>query len=210
MRLFTALVLAAVGQCLPGFASAETQSPGEAFYAPCATCHGDRAQGDRTQGAPRLNHLAPVYLSAQLMKFRAGQRGGEGATPRARNMAAMAQALPGEDAVDAVAGYIASFDSPAPAATLDGDPALGKGYYRQLCGACHGPAAQGNRALHSPGLAGTDDWYLASQLRAFREGTRGMHPEDRNGRQMRAMAATLPDEQAVRDIVSYIRGLAEQ
>ena len=47
----------------------------------------------------------------------------------------------------------------------DWDAEAGKRHY----GTCHGPAAEGNVALHSPRLAGTDDWYLLAQLESFRE-----------------------------------------
>jgi len=170
---------------------------------------GDRAQGDRAQGAPRLNHLTPVYIVAQLEKFRSGQRGGEGANPQARAMAAMAMSLPDEDALLDAADYIASLDSPVSPATVTGTAQLGGDYYQQLCGACHGAGAVGTKALHSPRLAGSDDWYLEAQMLAFRAGQRGTHPDDRTGRQMRAMASALPDEAAVRDVVAYLRSLAE-
>ena len=50
----------------------------------------------------------------------------------------------------------------------DGDAEAGKWHYG-ACAACHGPAAEGNVALHSPRPAGTDDWYLLAQLESFRE-----------------------------------------
>ncbi len=207
MRSMTALLLVASSLLGAAPAISQAQEEGGRFYAVCASCHGNAAQGAAQRGAPRLNHLSPVYISAQLDKFRSGQRGGEGDTPLAIGMAGMAQTLPDEAAVAAVADYIASLESPASALTVEGDPIRGEDYYKQLCGACHGAQAQGNRALHSPRLAGSDDWYLVTQLKAFREGVRGSHPEDRNGRQMRAMAATLPDEQAIRDVVSYLHSL---
>jgi cytochrome c553 len=145
---------------------------------------------------------------AQLEKFRAGLRGGEGATASARQMAPMAASLPDEQALLDVAAYIASLDSAPSPATVSGDVALGGDYFNQFCGACHGPKAEGNVALHSPALAGSDDWYLMAQLKAFRDGSRGAHPEDRSGRQMRAMAAVLPSEQALADVVAFIRSLA--
>ncbi|TGD75801.1 c-type cytochrome [Mangrovimicrobium sediminis] len=193
---------------LAGVAQAQ-DAAGEQRYAPCASCHGDAAQGDQAQGAPRLNHLSAVYITAQLEKFSAGQRGGADASPQAQAMAAMARTLPDEQAMLEVAVYISALDSPASPATVAGDPALGADYYRQLCGACHAAGAVGNKALHSPRLAGSDDWYLQAQLEAFRSGQRGAHPDDRTGRQMRAMAATLPDDQAVRNVVAYLRELAE-
>jgi len=79
----------------------------------------------------------------------------------------------------------------------------------RLCGACHGANAGGNVALNAPRLAGADDWYLLDQLHAFREGQRGRHREDRTGRQMRNMAAMLDDEQALQDVIAYIRSQAE-
>jgi len=124
-------------------------------------------------------------------------------------MAAMAKTLPDEQAMIDVAEYIAALDSPPSSVTVTGDLELGEDYYRQLCGACHGPGGAGNLALRAPPLAGGDDWYLRAQLLAFRNGARGYDPADRTGRQMRAMAATLPDEQAMNDVVSYLRALGE-
>ena len=51
--------------------------------------------------------------------------------------------------------------------------------------------AAGNPDLKAPRLAGTDDWYLATQLRKFRSGVRGASPKDMGGRLMRPMARTL-------------------
>ena len=92
---------------------------------------------------------------------------------------------------------------------MQGDQQLGGDYYNQFCGACHGARAEGNAALNSPRLAGSDDWYLLAQLAAFADGVRGAHKDDRTGRQMRAMAGVLPDDQARADVVAFIRSLAE-
>ena len=99
--------------------------------------------------------------------------------------------------------------TPEQRAKVEADPELGASYYRQFCAACHGPAAEGNPALNSPRLAGADDWYLLAQLQAFRGGSRGSHPQDRTGKQMRAMAGVLPDDAAVAAVVSYIHGLGQ-
>ena len=201
------LIAALLCGALPALA-ADTAA-GKAAYATCVACHGDQAQGNRALNAPRLNHLEPVYLAAQLNKFRDGIRGGEGSTAAARSMAPMAAVLADDQAVLDVAAYIASLDSPAPAQTVQGDAAMGADYYNQFCGACHGAAAEGNLSLNSPRLAGSDDWYLAEQVRAFRAGERGAHPDDRTGKQMRAMAMVLPNDQAVADVVAFIRSLSE-
>lgn len=182
---------------------------GATLYAPCAACHGANAEGNQALAAPRLNHLRPVYLIAQLEKFRDGLRGGEGDSDSARQMAPMVATLPDDQALVDVASYIKSLDSAPSPATVEGDVTLGGDYYNQFCGACHGPGAAGNVALGSPTLAGTDDWYLIRQLQAFRTGARGSQAGDRTGRQMRAMAAVLPSDQALADVVAFIRAQAE-
>lgn len=204
----TALVLAGlVTAALPGFA--QEVDAGKGLFTTCVACHGENAEGNKALNAPRLNHLEPVYIAAQLDKFRRGIRGGDGASASARQMAPMAAVLADEQAVQDVAAYIASLDSEPSAATIEGDTVMGADYYNQFCGACHGAAAQGNLSLNSPRLAGGDDWYLEAQLLAFRAGQRGADPRDTTGRQMRAMAVILPDEQAVKDVVAFLHGLEQ-
>lgn len=208
MRLFLLLFLL-YGLFTGPMAAAGDATAGQALYGTCAACHGARGEGNAALNAPRLNHLESVYVEAQLLKFKQGVRGGSGATSLAVQMASMANTLADEQAVADVSAYIASLDSPAPAATVEGDSALGGDYFNQFCGACHGPAAEGNLALNSPRLVGSDDWYLVSQLEAFRSGARGSHPDDRTGRQMRAMSGVLPDDKAVADVVAFINSLSQ-
>jgi cytochrome c553 len=181
---------------------------GKALYASCVSCHG-QGGGNRALNAPRLTHLSEAYLASQLDKFKAGIRGGPGASPPAIQMAGMAGTLSDEQAIADVAAYIASLVSEVSPVTVQGDQQLGGDYYNQFCGACHGARAEGNAALNSPRLAGSDDWYLLAQLAAFADGVRGAHKDDRTGRQMRAMAGVLPDDQARADVVAFIRSLAE-
>lgn len=180
---------------------------GKAHYATCIACHGDQGQGNPALNAPRLSHLEPVYLAAQLQKFRGGIRGGEGATATSRQMAPMAATLADNQAVLDVAAYAASLESGKPDASIEGNAKLGADYYNQFCGACHGAGAVGNVALNSPRLAGSSDWYLLAQLKAFRGGERGAHPQDTTGKQMRAMAVILPNDQALNDVVAYLASL---
>lgn len=182
---------------------------GKAHYASCVACHGDQAQGNAALNAPRLDHLQSVYIAAQLNKFRSGLRGGESDTVIAKTMAPMAALLPDDEAVSDVAAYVASLDGAASAATIEGDVAMGADYYNQFCGACHGAEGVGNPRLNSPRLAGSDDWYLMAQIMSFRGGQRGAHPEDKTGRQMRAMAAILPNDQAIRDVVAYLHSASQ-
>lgn len=206
MRI-TASISMALLSLLPMIVLADGNAEaGKGHFAACAACHGEAAQGNPAQQAPRLNHLRPVYLLAQLRSFRDGLRGGDEGSAAAQ-MAAMAATLPDEQAMLDVATYIVTLSGGPSPASVAGDTGMGADYYNQFCGACHGPAAEGNVALHSPRLAGTDDWYLLAQLESFRDGRRGSHPDDRTGRQMRAMAGVLPDDQAVRDVIAFIRSL---
>ncbi len=195
------LSAAAAGQDNP-------QRGGE-LYASCAACHGAQGEGNRGLNAPRLTHLAPVYIVEQLQKFKAGVRGGAEAGDSARQMAAMAATLADDQAMYDIASYIATLTGGASAVSVEADAEVGAGYYRQFCAACHGPAGEGNPALNSPRLAGADDWYVVAQLEAFRSGARGSHAQDRTGKQMRAMAGVLPDEAAVAAVAAYIRSLPQ-
>ncbi len=51
------------------------------------------------------------------------------------------------------------------------------------------------------------NWYQLSQLANYKKGLRGTHPDDIYGQQMAPMAAILPDEQAMNDVVAYISSL---
>jgi cytochrome c oxidase subunit 2 len=76
-----------------------------------------------------------------------------------------------------------------------------------VCSACHGAAGEGNLALNAPNLTGLPAWYLERQILNFKHGLRGGESSDVFGTQMAPMAATLPDEAAVRNIAAYIDSL---
>jgi cytochrome c553 len=210
MRLILSILIGFL-PVLAGTVNAEGNADaGKEIYNTCAACHGaDGAGAAAMKAAPRLTHLESVYQVAQLQKFKAGIRGGAGASKVATQMAAMATPLADEQAMLDVAAYIATLDGGVSAVTVEGDLAAGDAHFKQFCGACHGAAAEGNMAMNAPRLAGADDWYLVGQLQAFREGTRGSHPEDVTGMQMRAMAGVLPDAAAINDVSAYIRSIAQ-
>jgi len=93
-----------------------------------------------------------------------------------------------------------------PAAIAAGDAATGKTLYA-ICSACHGASGEGMAALNAPANAGQDSWYMTRQLKNFRAGIRGAHPDDAFGAQMRPMAMVLADDQAIADVVAYIASL---
>jgi cytochrome c oxidase subunit 2 len=48
---------------------------------------------------------------------------------------------------------------------------------------------------------------MAQQLRNFRQGIRGGHPQDFPGSQMASMARPLRDDRSIDDLVSYVHPL---
>ncbi|MBI2186124.1 MAG: c-type cytochrome [Acidobacteria bacterium] len=84
---------------------------GQADFAACAVCHGEKGEGNESIMAPRIAGLNDWYVAAQIRKYRTGIRGGaEGddvgaamremankavAPERINNLAAYIQRLPG-------------------------------------------------------------------------------------------------------------------
>lgn len=192
-----------------GAAFAEDQPlvPAERFVY-CTVCHGVQMGGNAVLIAPRLSGMEAWYVERQLRAFRNGWRGVHEQDAGGHEMRPMAAALAEKD-LAVVARYVEAVTSAPPPATIDGDAERGKQLY-QSCIACHGANGEGNKALVSPGLAGLNDWYLLTQLRNYKAGIRGSHPDDSAGRQMQAAAQLLADEQAMQDVVRYIATLTSQ
>jgi cytochrome c oxidase subunit 2 len=176
---------------------------GQALYAVCAGCHGFAGQGNATIGAPKLAGLDAWNLVRQLDNFRHGVRGTVAQDRNGKQMATMALAVPDSRATEDVVAYIGQLSPTASSATVHGDAEQGRNRYA-LCAACHGAQGEGLEQLGAPKLAGLDDWYVVAQLRAFKEGLRGTHSDDTYGQQMRAIAASLENEQALLDIAAVI------
>jgi cytochrome c oxidase subunit 2 len=77
----------------------------------------------------------------------------------------------------------------------------------QLCQQCHGEAAQGNRPVYAPNIAGLPQWYIDSQLKKFKAGGRGTHFDDITGMQMRPMAMSLHNDAEITTISQYVASL---
>lgn len=75
------------------------------------------------------------------------------------------------------------------------------------CMTCHGDRGQGSFPMDAPRIAGMESWYVADQLKKFRSGARGDHPDDIYGRQMVLFAKALPDEAAIDAVAAYISQL---
>ena len=90
-----------------------------------------------------------------------------------------------------------------------GDPQRGEALYA-VCSTCHGAHGEGNQTLNAPKLSGQAGWYLVRQLKDFKSGVRGAHEADIYAKQMIPFAATLADDAAIRDVVSYIGTLPDE
>jgi len=85
-----------------------------------------------------------------------------------------------------------------------GNASVGAAQYA-VCAACHGQQGEGNVALNAPKISGQSSWYLKRQIMNYKRGLRGTQEGDTFGQQMIGMVATLPDEQAVDNVVAHIR-----
>lgn len=196
------------------FAQSATRVAGDAVagksrYAACSACHGAQGEGNLALNAPKLSGQSDWYMKRQLEAFKSGARGTNEKDVFGKMMAPMVATLNDEAAIDNVVAYIKTLpDTPAPATvTQNSTNGRGQKAYVSNCAACHGPAGQGIQATNAPRLAGMSDWYLATQLKNFKQRIRGAHPKDLYGAQMSSMAAILPDDQAVNDLVGYINTL---
>lgn len=175
------------------------------IFETCVACHGANAEGNESLHAPALANQDAWYLESQLHNFKNGIRG-TGDDVIGAGMAAIAQILD-TSAMASVAQYIQNLPKVAVKKTVEGNIQAGKSQYNMICGACHGPGAEGNEALNSPKLSGIDDWYLERQLLNFTNGLRGLHPDDKYGSQMQQMTKTLKDKQAIKDVVAFIQSV---
>jgi cytochrome c oxidase subunit 2 len=179
---------------------------GKQRYAACMACHGMNGEGNVSMKAPPLIGLEGWYIKTQLKNFKEGVRGANPKDLTGLQMKAMAMTLPDEKAVDDLIAYVKTLGTKKGEVTLGGNPDAGKMKY-MTCVACHGADGGGNAALKSPSLKGLPDWYIVAQLKKFKEGIRGAHPADTQGKMMAPMAKMLATEQEMKDVAAYILSL---
>jgi cbb3-type cytochrome c oxidase subunit III len=187
-----------------GAASAEEDSArGRELFTNCTQCHGVTGSGSHLSLAPAIAGQDLWYVEAQLQNFRAGKRADNPQDLPGLRMRPMSRSIHSDEDVNIVAAYVANLPSVNPAPVLQGgDPQRGAITYNGICAACHGADGAGNQAMGAPRLRHTNDWYLFSALQRFKAHIRGNNPP--LGPVMQGMAASLADEQAIKDVVAYI------
>ncbi|HLU07415.1 MAG TPA: c-type cytochrome [Woeseiaceae bacterium] len=192
---------------------AELQQPtqavaaaGAAQYVVCAACHGQQGEGMQALNAPKLAGQDPWYLKRQLQNFKNGLRGTHEEDVFGKQMAPMANTLATDEAIDNMVAHIQTFPDAPPTPTVEGNVAAGAQRFT-VCAYCHGSNGEGIQAMNAPRLAGISDWYLEHQIRNFKRGIRGEHPEDYYGKQMGFMGRIFQTDQSINDVVAYINTL---
>ena len=179
----------------------------------CQGCHGEKALGNDSMGAPRLANLGIYYINKQLNDLAADRRvpSGMGGV-----MPGFAKALTEQDRHD-VAVYVTTLDYVVEPSDLKalaeggGDP-IGKPEPGKIivtqgikgkvppCQDCHG---FNGRADRFPMINQQRYVYLVNQLNNWRDGSRANDPEVEKVGIMRGIAKKLSDDN-IRDIAAYL------
>jgi len=170
----------------------------------CAACHG--ADGNSgTPANPKLAGQHADYLVKQLQNFKVKPDAKQAERANAV-MAGFSAALSDADMRNVSAYFSAQTLKPSTARNKD-VVELGKRIYRggipaknvPACAGCHSPNGAGIPAQY-PALGGQFADYVASQLVAFRQGTRN------NSAQMSMISARMSDAE-IQAVSDYIAGL---
>lgn len=192
----------------PAFAEGGDLARGAEVYELCQKCHGANGEGNSEVLAPSIAGLPLWYVESQLKKFKSGARGLHAQDTGGLRMYPMSQWLRKDEDLAAVAAYVAEMPKTEADVELEepGNAAKGAGYYA-VCSACHGANGGGNQGMGAPPLAGMSDWYLFSSIQKYKNRIRGTGAGDALGAAMIGMAGTLPDDQAIRDVIAHIQTL---
>ncbi len=189
-------------------ARADELARGRELFGLCSQCHGADAGGMQLSLAPSIAGMGTWYLTAQLNKFRDGQRASHFDDIAGMRMRGMARWLKTDEDVKAAAAYVASLPPVKPLPTLTGGDATRGAALYATCSGCHGLNAEGVEAVGGPAMSHLNDWYLYTTLKNFKAGIRGSDPRDATGVAMRGMSMLLADDQAIKDVIAYIVSLS--
>jgi len=195
-----AVTLICAAACGSSAFAAGTKEAGQAKSTPCIACHGIDGNSANPEW-PSIAGQHETYLVRHLTAFRDGVRQNPLMTP-------MAVGLSDQDIADLAAWY--SSQTARGGETEPSKVRLGQKVYRagnmeeqtMACAACHGPTGRGNPLASYPAIQGQHATYVATQLRAYKTGTRASDPNQ----MMRSVAARL-SEAEIDAVASYVQGL---
>ena len=179
---------------------------GKLLYMNCVACHGVNGGGNPALKSPAIAGQEAWYLESSLNKFLKGIRGGDMAKdPQAGMMAQMVkQFLKTDEDVKNIVAYVQTLKPVPPQHTLTGNADLGRNFY-MTCIPCHGDKGQGNPVTKGPKLTQLPDWYIFDQIKKFKTGVRGAHPEDMEGKLMAPMSQMLATDDMIKNVAEYIK-----
>jgi len=176
---------------------------GKGDAAACQGCHGEKALGNDSMGAPRLANVGQIYIIKQLTEFAADKRTPEGAGAAMNDFA---KALNEQDRRD-LAVYLDTLEYQVESSDLKGlaadgvkigKPDLGKILVTEgikgkvpACQDCHG---FNGRDPKFPAINQQKYVYLVNQLNQWKAGTRANDPEVEKVGIMRGIAKKLSDD----------------
>ncbi len=173
----------------------------------CVGCHGKKALGMDSMGAPRLANISQMYIIKQLNDYASGKRTDPGAA-----MNGIAKGLNEQDLRD-VAAYLDSFEYKTEPSNLNalgkkvGNPKKGKLIMTEgikpkvpACQDCHGFSG---RSPNFPQIHHQKYVYLVNQLNSYRDGSRANDKAIDNVGIMRGIAKKLTDEN-IEDVAAYL------
>ena len=185
-----------------GLAAAGDPAAGKSKAGTCAACHGVDGNSANPEW-PSLAAQHAGYLAQQIAIFQAGKM------RQNALMAPMVAGLSDEDRED-IAAYFAGLPRRGLFADGKADLAAAERLYRggnaekgiPACMACHGPDGVGNALAGFPSIGSQQSKYIATQLRAYRDGQRSSDPRG----MMRDIASQLSDEE-IEALSQYLAGL---
>ncbi len=135
---------------------------GQQAAAACGGCHG--ADGHSAMaGTPHLAALSQDYLAKAIQAYKDGSR-------QHQIMAGMVASLD-DKTIGQIAAYYASLPLKGTGKADKGDAAQGKAK-SEACAGCHGADGNPGDPKNNPALSAQDAQYLASAIRAYKNGSR--------------------------------------
>ncbi|MFV1996711.1 MAG: cytochrome c [Acidiferrobacterales bacterium] len=180
--------------------AAGSVSKGKTLSGGCVACHGAGGVSSNPDW-PSLAGQHAEYLAKQLADFKSGAR-------KNALMSGQAAGLTKAQMAD-LGAYFSALKPPRAIAKNAKLAKIGENLYRggnsktrvAACMACHGPSGRGIPP-HFPAVTGQQAKYSATQLRAFKRGTR---KNDNNV--MRQIAFRMSHEE-INAVAAYMEGLA--